>query len=323
MAVNMTRRGDADKPKGRQRPIGVIRDIEPYRAVASDIACGGKPPIVEVGSESKPTRSDAESPREVDIIDNRPIIAGRRQHREFLRRNDYVEVGNESKPTPSDAESAREAQRDIVENIRRAMGDFGSNTGARPAPIALTPAPAVDDDAIKILIQNERTLRKRLHPHPPSRELLRDWWIAVGALLYGLSKEMKPRSAPSTPQELFFILGELATCLGGGHIHEMIMDVGGRGQHPIGPAEKRHIQIAVTYREAVKLGRVDDPHPAESIMKMYGLRSPRTVQEWCAKYPPLPELLKFPESLPRRMQEAGRNYREENRHTQDRFTPKS
>jgi hypothetical protein len=80
----------------------VISDIEPYRAVASDIACDGK----------------------------RPMIGGRRQHREFLSRNGYIEVGNESGMTRSDMPSAREMQRDRIEDIKRAAGDYGSNTGA-------------------------------------------------------------------------------------------------------------------------------------------------------------------------------------------------
>jgi hypothetical protein len=45
----------------------IIKDIEPYKAVAGDVALGGK----------------------------NPAIMGRRQHREFLKRNQYVEVGNE------------------------------------------------------------------------------------------------------------------------------------------------------------------------------------------------------------------------------------
>ncbi len=45
----------------------IIRDIDPYQAVGGDVANGGKP----------------------------PKIGGRRQHREYLKRNGYVEVGNE------------------------------------------------------------------------------------------------------------------------------------------------------------------------------------------------------------------------------------
>jgi hypothetical protein len=90
------RDGDnAPPPQSRQRPLGVISDIEPYRAAGSDVACDGK----------------------------RPVIAGRRQHREFLSRNGYVEVGNERCPTPSDAPSARDAQRDRVSDIKRALGE--------------------------------------------------------------------------------------------------------------------------------------------------------------------------------------------------------
>lgn len=51
----------------RAAGVTIIRDIDPYRAVASDVAAKGK----------------------------RPVIGGRRQHREFLRRNGYTELGNE------------------------------------------------------------------------------------------------------------------------------------------------------------------------------------------------------------------------------------
>lgn len=45
----------------------IIRDIEPYRAVAGDVASGGKA----------------------------PVITSRSDHRQFLKRNGYIEVGNE------------------------------------------------------------------------------------------------------------------------------------------------------------------------------------------------------------------------------------
>lgn len=91
------------EPEKRTRPKGVISDIEPYRAVASDVACDGK----------------------------RPVIKGRRQHREFLQRNNYVEIGNDNPRRPSDLPSQRQAQHDRVNDVRRAMGDFGSNVGGR------------------------------------------------------------------------------------------------------------------------------------------------------------------------------------------------
>jgi hypothetical protein len=72
----------------------IIRDIEPYRTAAADVAAKGK----------------------------RPVIAGRRQHREFLRRNGYVEVGNE-RPVQGEREALSRSGR--IEDIRRAMGDFG------------------------------------------------------------------------------------------------------------------------------------------------------------------------------------------------------
>jgi hypothetical protein len=83
------------EPAKRTKARGVISDIEPYRAAASDVACGGK----------------------------RPVISGRRQHREFLRRNGYVEVGNEFALTRSDAPSPREEQLSRVNDIKRALGE--------------------------------------------------------------------------------------------------------------------------------------------------------------------------------------------------------
>lgn len=68
----------------------VISDIEPYRAVAADKHTG-----------------------------KRPVIGGRRQHREFLRANGYVEVGND-RSTPSRPELSRA---DRMADIKRALGE--------------------------------------------------------------------------------------------------------------------------------------------------------------------------------------------------------
>ena len=55
-------------PTKMSAPRGVMRDIEPYRTAAADVAAGNK----------------------------QVWIGGRRQHREFLKRNGLVEVGNDS-----------------------------------------------------------------------------------------------------------------------------------------------------------------------------------------------------------------------------------
>lgn len=72
--------------------VQIVRDIEPYRPVASDVAAENK----------------------------RPVIGGRRQHREFLRRNGYVEVGNER---PVSGELDRLTQADRIADIKRALGE--------------------------------------------------------------------------------------------------------------------------------------------------------------------------------------------------------
>jgi hypothetical protein len=74
-------------PRGPQ----IIRDIEPYRSVAFDIASG-----------------------------KRVLVGGRAQHREFLRRNNYVEVGNDD-VTPGREELSRA---DRIADIRRALRDW-------------------------------------------------------------------------------------------------------------------------------------------------------------------------------------------------------
>lgn len=69
----------------------VIGDLPEYRTAAADKAMG-----------------------------KRMVIGGRRQHREFLRRNNYEEVGNE-RVMPR-REELSHAER--IADIRRSMGDY-------------------------------------------------------------------------------------------------------------------------------------------------------------------------------------------------------
>lgn len=91
-----------DETKGAKGP-SVISDIDPYRAAASDVACDGK----------------------------RPVINSRSEHRAFLRRNGYVETGTEMPRVYDDRPTARQHQESRIHDIKRAMGDYGSNTGRR------------------------------------------------------------------------------------------------------------------------------------------------------------------------------------------------
>lgn len=80
---------------GGRRSVGslqIIKDIEPYQAVGGDIALAGKI----------------------------PKIGGRRQHREFLKRNGYIEVGNERRPQKADygTEVTEREVRQTYERIR-------------------------------------------------------------------------------------------------------------------------------------------------------------------------------------------------------------
>ncbi len=69
----------------------IIRDIDAYRTVAADVATGGK-----------------------------AVIGGRRQHREFLKRNGYVEVGNEK---PVNRLEYGPKPGEIARDIKRALGE--------------------------------------------------------------------------------------------------------------------------------------------------------------------------------------------------------
>lgn len=85
-------------PKHLAKPLNVsgsaplvISDLEPYRAAAADKGTG-----------------------------SRPIIGGRRQHREFLSRNGYTEVGNEYvQPRRDNIDTPA----DRIADIRRALGE--------------------------------------------------------------------------------------------------------------------------------------------------------------------------------------------------------
>lgn len=87
------------KPKWFNEPMGdgvsrsgqIIKDLEPYKPVAVDKNSG-----------------------------QRPIIGGRRQHREFLRDNGYIEIGNDY-VAPKRGELSKSER---IADIRRAMKDF-------------------------------------------------------------------------------------------------------------------------------------------------------------------------------------------------------
>jgi hypothetical protein len=83
----LVRKRMAMRPSAAAGPQ-IISDIAPYRTAATDVATG-----------------------------QRAVIGGRRQHREFLRRNGYVEVGNDYVP-PQREESTRA---DRVADIRQVL----------------------------------------------------------------------------------------------------------------------------------------------------------------------------------------------------------
>jgi hypothetical protein len=71
-------------PASAATGLQIISDIAPYRTAATDVATG-----------------------------QRAVIGGRRQHREFLRRNGYVELGNDYVPPRREDLSPTERIADI------------------------------------------------------------------------------------------------------------------------------------------------------------------------------------------------------------------
>ena len=85
----LVRKRKAAHPSAAAGPQ-IISDIAPYRTVATDVATG-----------------------------KRALIGGRRQHREFLRRNGYVEVGNDYVPPQHEEMSRTERIADLRRVLER------------------------------------------------------------------------------------------------------------------------------------------------------------------------------------------------------------
>lgn len=90
--VEITNTNREPQPR-RSDGVQIIRDIEPYRTVASDVASGGA----------------------------QAVIGSRRRHRAFLRDNGYTEVGN-ARPVPTpDYIADRAHQESVIGSLKRAL----------------------------------------------------------------------------------------------------------------------------------------------------------------------------------------------------------
>jgi hypothetical protein len=83
----LVRKRKATRPPADAGPQ-IMSDIAPFRTAATDVATG-----------------------------QRAVIGGRRQHREFLRRNGYVEIGNDY--VPPQREELNRTER--IADIRRVL----------------------------------------------------------------------------------------------------------------------------------------------------------------------------------------------------------
>jgi hypothetical protein len=94
-ATYVIRNGRLVRKQSTARPAAaagpqIMSDIAPYRTAATDVATG-----------------------------KRALIGGRRQHREFLRRNGYVEIGNDYVPPQREELTRTERVADIRQVLER------------------------------------------------------------------------------------------------------------------------------------------------------------------------------------------------------------
>lgn len=73
----------------------VIADIQPYQAMAVDVATG-----------------------------NPPVINSRSEHREFLRRNGYVEVGNEMPKQRAEVQGDFNVRRELTDSAHQILPKY-------------------------------------------------------------------------------------------------------------------------------------------------------------------------------------------------------
>ena len=162
------------------------------------------------------------------------------------------------------------------------------------------------------LLDEERRLLTALLDtgEPMDPHALRRWWSVVGAVLKGMVRP-DGRFAEQLPMELFAVLGGLAGYLEAGQVPVLIAGVSTKGRASPGPAEVRDIRVAVTYRRVVQDKLIDDPYPVKTIMTAYGLRSRRTVEQWCERHPPLDLSVwkGMPQALAAKMCKSGEVYR--------------
>ena len=171
------------------------------------------------------------------------------------------------------------------------------------------------------LLKRERRQREELGKRVADDKIddpvaLREWWASVAEILYAIQNRLGTPPDPM-PMELLFILADTAAYLAKGTIPAPIRDVRGKGRAKPGPTETRDIRWAVTYRDAVERGWINDKSPSKPIVQAYGLKTQRTVQEWCQAYAPFgedthhndPDLIRF------RMEESGRRYSVANQRT--------
>jgi hypothetical protein len=177
----------------------------------------------------------------------------------------------------------------------------------------------MEDASWKALLQSESAQRAALVKHGTARDAvkpLREWWGTVQEVFERVIEPSGALKEP-LPAELFKVISVLAGYLAVGQILEPISGVRSRGRTSPGPKEKRHIQFAVTYCKAVEGGLIKDRNATQTIIDAYGLRGPKTVQEWRKTITPfdLAPYKVLPDALKNKMLECGQYYRNANRWT--------
>jgi len=176
-------------------------------------------------------------------------------------------------------------------------------------------------DQWRLLLDKEYELRAKLKEGSPASDI-REWWCVVEKVFGRLGIIQLPAPEP-LPTGLFYTMYGLTGHLAVGDMPEAIADVKGPGHTARTPSERRDKRWAVTYREAVKLGIIQDRHPTRTIMREYGMKSGSAVRKWSREYKPFNDDLKIDDkddaavAIDLLFRRAGKSYRVRNSRTEE------
>jgi hypothetical protein len=177
-----------------------------------------------------------------------------------------------------------------------------------------------DEDVWKELLEEEAALRQQMHAtnqyadEAPDIEANRAWWACAAKVLmrYRWALETSPSPSP-LPIGMVAFLHVVALHFSTGNVAEFVELVVAANRPKDSPLKTDYIGWATAYLRLVKEGVILNKHHTKTVSEAYGVTKP-TVQKWAQAELPddfslLPDLLRRPDYVERRMRESGEYYR--------------